>query len=268
MMNRQQLKLHLQNKLTIPVSMREKASIVSYYIDCYKGNEDNLEDDIRRLNNGEPVQYVCGLSFFYGFQFQVKPGVLIPRPETEELVYWIETDHKSTDHLRLLDIGCGSGCISVSLMNKLDIGRAYAVDISKIALELTQVNASQYGQEIVCIEWDVLESSLPPEFLDLDIVVCNPPYILEAERNRMDDSVLSYEPKEALFVEGQDPLIFYKRVLELFSVPGVNPSLQIYFETSDKYHEALENLCHALKWNFEFRKDLQGKWRMLKCWKI
>jgi len=266
-MDKQHLKLYLENKLDILVSPEEKTSIISYYLECYDGDETRLNEDIVRLNKGEPVQYVCGYSFFYGFQFHVGPGVLIPRPETEELVYWIETDHKSSLQLRFLDIGCGSGCISVSLLNKLDVARAFAVDISKRALDLTQVNARKYEQELVCLKWNVLESSPLPDFLDLDIVVCNPPYILDSERSRMDDSVLSYEPGEALFVDGEDPLIFYKRVLEMFSVPGVNPSLQIYFETSDKYHEALEKLCHALMWNYEFRKDLQGNWRMLKCWK-
>jgi len=266
-MEKLHVKQYLENKLDIPASIREKASIVSYYIDCYEGDEAKLEDDIIRLNKGEPIQYVCGYSFFYGYKFQVAPGVLIPRPETEELVYWIETEHKTSRNLRILDIGCGSGCMSVSLLNKLSVKRAYAADISKRALELTQLNAHRYGRELVCIEWDVLQSSLLPEFLDMDIIVCNPPYILESERTRMDDSVLDYEPKEALFVEGDDPLVFYKRVLELFSGDGVNPSLQVYFETSDQYHESYIKLCETLKWKYEARKDLQGNSRMMKCWR-
>lgn len=255
----------MDQRLSDRYSGRERRSVIDYYLDGRDPLTAKLDRDIQKLNEGMPVQYVCGCAFFYGYRFRLGPGVLIPRPETEEIVYWVETDMGKKSGLTIVDIGTGSGCIIVSLLNRLEGARGIAVDISPIALKTALHNASSYNHELSCMAWDVMNSPLPGELGKASVVVCNPPYILHSERERMDDSVLTHEPEEALFVEGSDPLVFYKRVLSLFAFPLPEKRPVLYFETSDLYKTELETFLSGTDWTYTFRQDLQGKWRMLKC---
>jgi release factor glutamine methyltransferase len=253
---------------------RERNNVISYYIDAKQAEilsntlaSQQLAADVSALNKGEPVQYVTGISFFYGHRFCIRPGCLIPRPETEELVHWIIEDSRRLDALKILDIGVGSGCILLSVVSALenrgiDVG-GFGLDISPAAIEVFNENKKRIGVGAQAIIGDIRSD------LDLpmvNVIVSNPPYILDEEKARMDASVLTYEPPEALFVEGSDPLVYYKRVMELgktFLLPGG----VIYFETSDLYHTELSEAIDEQTYYPEFRKDLNGSWRMLKLTK-
>ncbi|MBT8232498.1 MAG: peptide chain release factor N(5)-glutamine methyltransferase [Saprospiraceae bacterium] len=248
----------------------EAQSITDYYFDGKVVLEDSLseikiEEDINRINSGEPIQYVTGLSFFYGYHFLLNHQVLIPRPETEELVYWIEKDCKPKHGLDILDIGCGSGCILLSLMLKLNAAKGTGWDISEDALKNTEENASKYNLDVSLEKFDVLNDDMNSLRNKYDVVVCNPPYILKSEVDRMGENVVRYEPHEALFVDDANPLIFYQKVIS--NLPNLlSQNGCAYFETSDLYHESMELFLKDTDYKFEFKKDMQGNWRMLKVW--
>ena len=252
--------------LSLDVSDREKHSIAEYYLDARDGNLGLLEEHLTLLNKWVPVQYVCNRSYFYGYSFYVDERVLIPRPETEELVYWIESEYKHRDNLRIMDIGVGSGCILLSLCDKLKPELAIGIDKSKEALEVTRINADKMACSVQLEELDILNESLPEKYSDVDVIVSNPPYILREEIGRMDVSVNAYEPDLALFVESQDPLIFYKRIIDLYH-EGFSGKTALFYETSDLYKDALEAYVLSKSLVCEFRKDMQDNWRMLKITK-
>lgn len=254
---------YIVNILTINTSEREKENIARYYLECKAFDLNIIDNDIVRLNNGEPVQYVCNKAFFYGLEFYVDSGVLIPRPETEELVYWIESDCKRREFKSLLDIGTGSGCIALSIKKKIKTLNVTGMDVSEEAIRVSNRNAADLDLEVDFIKCDVLRKAEEISFHDYDIIVSNPPYILLEERARMGQDVLQYEPRMALFVEGDDPLVFYKTIINKFIKEAQKGSL-CYFETSDLYHEDLEKYLQNCDLSYSFRKDMQGNWRMLK----
>ena len=265
-MNRNATATRIVDALKSTVGDREAENIAKYYIDAvldWPQESNRVEQDIVSLEQGVPVQQVTGVSFFYGYRFFVDEHVLLPRPETEELVYWIAQDYKShISPLRILDIGSGSGCIILSLSQVLTTVDAVAIDISKEALNVTSINAKTFGLKVECLQVDILNDDLadhPP----YDIIVSNPPYILRSEGERVQSSVHSHEPNVALYVEGEDPLQFYSRILEIGHT-ALNQGGKIYFETSDLFHEQLADLVKETGYKSEFRKDLQGNWRMLK----
>ena len=264
-MNRRDALLKIKIGLTTLVGEREAENIAKYYVDAildWPLGEKKLEGDIDRLYAGVPVQQVTGVSFFYGHRFIVNEHVLLPRPETEELVYWIAQDYKSSPSpLRILDIGSGSGCILLSLMRAISNVDGVAIDVSNEALSIVESNAESFGLEVQCIQADILEADLSVH-QPYDIIVSNPPYILRSEGERVQDSVHSHEPNVALYVHNEDPLQFYRRILEL-SKTALEPDGALYFETSDLFHEDLKELVSKSGFQFEFRRDLQGKWRML-----
>ena len=167
--------------LSLELSDREKHSIAEYYLDARDGSLELLEEHLALLNKSVPVQYVCNRSYFYGYSFYVDERVLIPRPETEELVYWIESEYKHIDNLRIMDIGVGSGCILLSLCNKLKPELAIGIDKSKEALEVTRINADKMACSVQLEELDILNETLPEKYHELDVIVSNPPYILKEE---------------------------------------------------------------------------------------
>ena len=246
---------------------REKQNIISYYVD---GKRDllidgemtigKLNEDIALINDGHPVQYVIGKAFFYGYTFKVSPAVLIPRPETEELVHWIISDHKSMSGLRVMDMGVGSGCILLTLMLKLPGITGYGVDISSDALEMCRENADILGLDPILAQSDMLNATLDLP-ANLDVIVSNPPYISKDEVDRVEDSVATHEPAQALWAPEDDPLCYYKALMVTaearLSIKG-----KLYVETSDRYHDEMEALFAESPFNYEFRKDLSGKWRM------
>jgi len=220
-----------------------------------------IDEDILRIKNGEPIQYVTGKTNFYGFEFLVSPAVLIPRCETEELVYWVlQSTDLQRSNLKVLDIGTGSGVIPICLKKKKPAWLLSAMDISDSALELAQRNANAHQLEINFICQDFLNDSAWGEE-QWDVIVSNPPYIGKEEAELMDDHVIKHEPEIALFAD--DPLIFYKEILK-FARQNLKKDGLIYLEINEFRVEALTNLYKDAFENLEFKKDMQGKVRMLK----
>jgi release factor glutamine methyltransferase len=228
-------------------------------------DEDSLQkifNYLDRLKQHEPIQYILGYTEFYGLKFNVNKNVLIPRPETEELVDWVIRDCKNHNGLRLLDIGTGSGCIPISIKKKLVNSHVYGLDISKEALKVAKTNAQLNRAEVHWIEQDVLKwMSIP---IDLDVIVSNPPYVKQEEKNQMFRNVLAYEPHLALFVENEDPLIFYQKICAL-AQNNKRPTT-VYFELNEFHKDEYMTMINAFKpKHFEFRNDFRGATRMLKC---
>jgi release factor glutamine methyltransferase len=210
-----------------------------------------------------PLQYVIGTEWFHGNPFKVTPAVLIPRPETEELVDWILKDSSLPPHPTLLDIGTGSGCIAITISLYIRSSSVVALDKSPEALAVARENNAQLGGKVEFREMDVL-SATSDTFSGLDIIVSNPPYVPEHEVDEMEAKVKDHEPKMALFVPDNDPLVFYRRILEL----GRNwlaPSGMVYFEIHRDQGEAVLALGQGLGYQEGMlRMDMAGNPRMVK----
>lgn len=194
---------------------------------------------LRKLLTGEPIQYVLGEAYFYGMNLKVDGNVLIPRPETEELVDMIVKRFGETSDLRVLDIGTGSGAIAIALSRNLPFSEVTATDISKGALEVAKANASMLKARIDFRLEDVFKMEVPePEF---DIMVSNPPYIDESERASMEHNVVDYEPASALFVPDNNPLIYYSRIIEIAQT-GLKPGGILYFEINPRHADDLASM--------------------------
>lgn len=222
-----------------------------------------------RLLAGEPVQYVVNTAHFYGLQLYVDPAVLIPRPETEELVEWIIDSlrplHTRTEKLKLLDIGTGSGCIPLALKKELPRLQVTGADVSEAALAVAARNAQQLGLEVAWQSMDVLDESQWPGPGSLDAVVSNPPYIPRSEAGLMPDHVRRYEPELALFVDHADALLFYHRIAAL-ARRCLRPGGYLFFECNEFNAPAVKKLAGAAGLtNAELRTDLQGKDRMVRA---
>ena len=226
-----------------------------------------LYKDLARLKKEEPIQYIIGTTNFMGLNLKVNPSVLIPRPETEELVDWVLKSHSLiiNKSLKIADIGTGSGCIALALANKLLNSSVFALDISSAALEVAKENASENDIKIETIEWDALSGNnawLNDE--KLDIIVANPPYVRELEKKEISKNVLNYEPHSALFVSDQDPLIFYKAIAT-FAVDNLYESGTLFFEFNEYLGKEMRTMMEDLDFEIEIKKDLFGKERMLKA---
>ena len=227
-----------------------------------KEKEELIALTLVRLKNNEPIQYIIGDTYFYGNTFVVNEHTLIPRPETEELVDWVlkDTPNKPID---ILDIGTGSGCIAISLSQKLIKATVYAMDISEGALQTAKINAENIKVNVKFIEQDVLKES--KLFKDFDIIVSNPPYVRCSEKQAMSANVLDYEPDSALFVSDTDPLIFYYKIAELFLAQAKKTAV-LYFEINEYLGaELIEGLKKIGFTSVEIRQDFRGKDRMLKA---
>ena len=227
---------------------------------------DVLDKMLSRLQKNEPIQYVLGKETFCGLDFEVDSNVLIPRPETRELVEWIVADRKLDASCRILDIGTGSGCISISLAKFLSGAEVEAWDISEGALEVARRNAARNAVEVLFRQQDVLYA-LPGE-TRYDVIVSNPPYITEKEKLDMDANVLDWEPSAALFVPDADPLLFYRKIAELgFSILKAGGTL--YFEINRAYGQETVAMLEGLNYKqIELRKDEWGNDRMIKACKL
>lgn len=263
-----------------------------------------LEEIARRLLKQEPVQYVLGVADFCGRQFHVAPGVLIPRPETEELCRWIISEVRGkkedvgckmedvgckmddvkckrveAEDYSILDIGTGSGCIAITLAAELLEAEVVAWDISADALAIAQENASRLDVNILFEQVDILNSQSstlnnPPSTINshpsdlqsqFDLIVSNPPYILKKERARMETNVLEYEPHLALFVPDDDPLLFYRAIAE-YATTALKPGGWLYFEINPLCATALQDLFRSMKFSLiEIKSDAYGKQRMLRA---
>ena len=190
------------------------------------------------------------------------PSVLIPRPETEELVSWIVEDHPDAP-VRILDIGTGSGCIPVSLAHRLPLSTVHAWDVSPEALEVARRNAIRNGVTVHFLQVDALQESWPS--LNIDVLVSNPPYITEKERTDMERNVLDWEPELALFVPDNDPLLFYRHIARI-GLDLLSPSGTLYYEINRAYGAETVSLLQQLGYHsVELRKDLSGNDRMVKA---
>ena len=228
-----------------------------------KNEHEKLEDILSRLKRFEPFQYIIGEASFLGMPFYVNENVLIPRPETAELVEWIVADNASRRGLRVLDIGTGSGCIAVSLARLLPDSRVSAWDISDAALSVARRNAERNGVSVGCTRVDVLTDIVPMP--DADIFVSNPPYIREREKAGMERNVLDWEPGQALFVPDDDPLLFYRRIAEL-GIRQLAPEGILYYEINQAYGGETVSLLRSMGYrDVELRKDLSGNDRMVKA---
>lgn len=216
---------------------------------------------VERLKNHEPVQHVVGFTYFLDRKFKVTSDTLIPRPETEELVMLI-VDHykKRTDPIKVLDIGAGSGCITISLDLLLPNANVMGWDISEAALRVCQENATNLASEADFQLKDALTDS-PTEKLDL--IVSNPPYIPEMERNTMHKNVTAYDPHLALFVPDNDPLLFYRSIAEM-AKNHLFPLGKLFFEIHEQYGDETKSLLEQLGFEqVEIHQDLQGKERIV-----
>lgn len=214
-----------------------------------------------RLTEGEPVQYVLGRAEFSGRWFNVRPGVLIPRPETEELCAWITADSKASASPKVLDIGTGSGCIAITLQLDMPESKVTAWDISADALDVARENAQQLGANVNFVKQDALNAKPEGEW---DVIVSNPPYICEKEKKDMAVNVLEHEPHKALFVPDADPLLFYRAITRL-AVQTLNKGGRLYFEINPIY---ADDTCRMMRAEgmtaVELRSDMYGKQRMAK----
>lgn len=221
-----------------------------------------LRKDMARLCEGVPVQYVVGKTMFAGRCFEVSSDVLIPREETAELCRWITEEWKN-DTCRILDIGTGSGCIAITLSLDIPGSQVVAWDISEGALSVARKNAEALQTEVVFCRQDILDEKAPKE-TRYDIIVSNPPYICYQERDEVDEHVLNNEPSLALFVPDNDPLLFYRAIMD-YAKDVLKDTGMIYFEINPHHVEALQQLGMAMGFTLqEVRHDSFGKLRMLR----
>lgn len=228
--------------------------------------KEQIHNIVHRLKKHEPIQYIFGKTDFYGFEFIVNPSVLIPRPETEELVEMIVHDYAGKQ-VDILDIGTGSGCIAVTLKKLLKDAEVSAIDVSPEALKVAERNAMINRVNIFFYERNILDpfktgDSLEEEF---DIIVSNPPYVMEKEKAEMEKNVLDYEPSLALFVPDNDPLVYY-RSITLFAEQKLKKKGYLYFEVNAKLGNKVAELLRVLEFkNVELIQDLSGNDRFVKA---
>ena len=220
-----------------------------------------FESIISRLLTYEPIQYILGTTSFFGLEFKVGSNVLIPRPETEELVAWILKQTDSSQSLKILDIGTGSGCIAISLAKHLPNAEIYALDVSPKALETAEYNAQQNAVKLNMIKANVLDWK--PTDLSFDLIVSNPPYVREIEKERMAPNVLEHEPHLALFVENDNPLVFYRAIVEL-GKQTLKKQGQLYFEINEYLGKETQALFSSDTFeDVQLKSDIFGKHRMI-----
>lgn len=221
-----------------------------------------IDGIVDRLILGEPIQYITGTARFFGMDFKVSPGVLIPRPETAELVDWILDENKADD-LQVLDIGTGSGCIAICLARNLAFANVKAIDVSPKAIEVAKENAEMLKAKVEFEEADMYKWN--PEQNSLDIVVSNPPYIAPDEKDDMEVRVKDYEPEEALFVSADDPIRPYRRIEEIAS-QGLKQGGKVYLELNPRFADEVKAYFDNKGWgSVELRIDSYGKKRMMKA---
>jgi len=239
---------------------------LNYNEEISADDEQKILDVITRLKHYEPIQYIFGTTEFYGLTIEVNPSVLIPRNETEELVEWIIKDSDKDKPLKIIDFGTGSGCIAIALARNLSHSLVDAVDISTDAIKIAQANAAKHLLNINLIHADILNwESCADIQKNYDIIVSNPPYIREYEKEQMSANVLDYEPSAALFVSDTNPLIFYNAIAH-FASQFLNASGSLYFEINEQLADETSAVIKKYGFdNVEVRSDLNKKKRMIKA---
>lgn len=251
-----------------------------------------LEEAVKRLLSGEPVQYVTGMARFGDLLIKVSPSVLIPRPETEELVQKICDSFQNTKHsllchsgegrcgsmesigggpkqqyssIRIWDIGTGSGCIAIALTKHFVNAEVIAFDVSEAALQIAKENAESNGAKVTLVHDDVLNPQSDFFNQPVDLVVSNPPYVCDSERAAMERNVLDWEPENALFVPDDDPLRFYHQILRM-AKDQLNPNGQVWFEINGRMGEAMVSACHEMGFSqAEILEDFAGRPRFCRA---
>lgn len=228
--------------------------------------KERIQEIVMQLQNSVPIQYALGIADFYGLEFEVNPSVLIPRPETEELVELIIKDSEDKE-VKILDIGTGSGCIAIALGKYLKKSEVIAVDVSVTALDTARKNAKRAGVPVTFIYTDILsleKSDMDIPFL-FDIIVSNPPYVKESEKITMERNVLDYEPHLALFVSDNDPLLFYRHIAQ-FGKNKLKREGYLYFEINAQCGILTSDMLQEEGYrNIELIQDLSGNDRIIKA---
>lgn len=302
-MTLKQLKLDFTTALSEQYPREEIQSFFNWLAESYLGfsrfevsvnGEKNISAEIearfskalQRLQNHEPIQYILGETEFYGLPFKVTPDTLIPRPETEELVEWIVLNSKlqipnpkfqnsslTTHHSKprlssleprtFLDIGTGTGCIAISLAKHIKNAKVSAIDISSGALKIARENASLNEVAVDFFQADILKTTTLPQHYD--VLVSNPPYVRELEKEQMQPNVLQHEPEGALFVSNEDPLQYYRAIAKLAKT-HLTPNGSLYFEINEYLSKEMQKMLEEEGFTeIEIKKDIYGKFRMLRC---
>ncbi len=241
---------------------------IKLYQNLNKTLSDNFLAEIGRyiesLKKEKPIQYILGETEFFSLKISVNPSVLIPRPETEELVKWIISDYKDIT-ANIIDIGTGSGCIAIALKKNMQLSNVAAVDISKDALSIAKINAKNNNVNIDFIEADILKEKDFCKGSKFEVIVSNPPYVTEVEKKQMADNVLKFEPYKALFVPDKDALLFYREIC-LFAKENLNSAGNLYFEINEQYGKQVIQLLKSKGFSdIILKKDIEGKDRMIKA---
>ena len=224
-----------------------------------------VKESLSKLIAHQPLQYVLGKTHFRDLTLKVDKRVLIPRPETEEMVEWVLEDFKKLNQkLRLIDMGTGSGCIGIALAKAQPYFSVFALDKDVDILDLTSENAKLNGVQIKCIEQDMNQMNTLK--LKIDVIVSNPPYVMLSEQNQMKSNVLDYEPHQAIFISNKDPLLFYRLILE-FAADNLKPKGFIYFEINPLLLKELKDLIISFSYIVFERLDIFKKVRMLRLQK-
>ena len=276
---------------------RESANIADWVFDSIANNKrldrfthkekefsnstiQQLNAVLQRLLAHEPVQYILGEAWFYKMKFFVNEHVLIPRPETEELVEWVVEEIRNkkleirnkgvsqliTNNSTILDIGTGSGCIAVALKKELQNAEVFAVDVSEDALQVAKKNALDQNAVINFIQFDFLNEDVWQTLPTFDVIVSNPPYIPEDEKNKLAKNVTEYEPHLALFVANDDPFIFYKKIAS-FAAMHLKQNGKFFVEVHEDYSEEVQQIFAKKNFTTEIKKDMYGRERMIKAYR-
>lgn len=228
-------------------------------------DEKNIQIDeiIDGLSKHQPIQHLIGFTEFMDLKLMVNEHVLIPRPETEELIDWIVNDFATLSHIDVLDIGTGSGCIPITLYKGLSDANVNTIDVSTKAIETAKTNAKNNQANIHFIHQNILTTKKLPQ--QYDVIVSNPPYVRNLEKAEMQNNVLDYEPHLALFVSDEDPLIFYRKIAEL-AIHSLKPNGALYYEINQYLGKETIALLKQIGFkNIELKKDMFGNDRMVKA---
>lgn len=246
---------HILRYNSIDIVMHSNKELKTEYLN-------QLNAVLQRLKKGEPIQYITGYTHFYDLKIEVEPSVLIPRQETEILIDYLIDIYKSKGRLNILDIGTGSGCIAIALKKNLLDAEIYAVDISKKALNVAKRNAELHNVELHFMQMDILNPN--NIILDkFDLVISNPPYVRKSEKALMHDNVVLYEPDLALYVEDEEPLVFYKAILNYCELV-LKPTGRLIFEINESFGEQISTIFKTHNYNdIKVINDLNQKDRFI-----
>lgn len=227
-------------------------------------DDTHLQNDLIQFELGVPYQHIVGFTYFFGHKFNTNPNALIPRPETEELVDWVVKDHFNTAPT-ILDIGTGTGCIPISLKLELPNSNCFGLDISEEALALARSNAQALEADVNFIKCDILNEDLQNN--SHDVIISNPPYIPQSEKQLLHKNVIEHEPDLALFVADNDPIIFYRTIAEK-ALLSLKSGGALYFEIHESFgQDVIEMLSSLFFRDIKLAQDLQGKDRMIRAYK-